>query len=86
MKTIYVKYNKVATVIETVDNLSRVFTFKNKKQFFAYISKVEACCIVVSQAINKVIKTMESLDFEVIVDESFGFDYEVKLYCNYDPS
>lgn len=82
MTTTNIKYNKISTVIIDNNNNCKVFVIKTKKELFTYISTLECFAMVVSQNINSVIKKIKELGFEVIVDDSFGFDYEVKLICS----
>jgi len=91
VKTINATYNKIVTVIEgsvaivngkEVEKGGKVFTFSKKSNFYNWAKLQDSMAVRVSQNINGFVNKMKSLGFDVEVDESFGFDHEVKAYCN----
>ena len=93
MKTVSIKINKASTVIEgtgmffnaETDQIDcrnhSCFSFKTRTELFNYISQQEAFSAVISVNVKGMIKKVESLGFEVSVDPSFGFDWEVKIFA-----
>ena len=84
MITTSIKYGKILTSIQEDlnTNVSTVKTFK-VSQLPSYVSNLECFSIQLNKTVlNKTIKKIESLGFSVDIDEDYGFDWEVKLYCD----
>ena len=84
MTTTQITYGKALTVISQNLNtgLSKVFTSK-VSNLVSLISGLECFAIRLNKTVlNKTIKKIESLGFSVDVDDSYGFEWEVKLYCS----
>ena len=84
MTTTQLKYGKIITSIqENLDtNISTVKTFK-VSDLVSFISDLECFAIQLNKTVlKKTIKKIESLGFTVDLDESYGFEWEVKLYCS----
>lgn len=70
-----VKLNKVATVIKN----DSIKTF-NKKSDFWHWASTQNCISITSNTRKKGnIKRLQSLGFNVIVDDNWGFDFDFKL-------
>ena len=74
-----IKLNKISSVITETG----VRTFKTRKALFSFISTLEngfelTCNDTIS---SKTIKALESLGFNVELDSTWGFDWEVKLFA-----
>ena len=84
MTTTQIKYGKSLTVIS--ENLNtKVSTVSTAKvsQLESIVSGVESFAIQLNNnVISKTIKRIEALGFFVDVDDSFGFEWESKLYCS----
>ena len=76
-----VTLNKIATVITESNGFNTVKSM-NKQQFFATCSTLSNIEIKCSVAIKQTVKKLESLGFNVLVDNSFGFEWECKLICS----
>ena len=84
MTTTQITYGKALTVIsQNLNNgLSKVFTSK-VSNLVSLISDLECFAIRLNKTVlNKTIKKIEALGFSVDVDDSYGFEWEVKLYCS----
>ena len=84
MTTTQITYGKALTVISQNLNtgLSKVFTSK-VSNLVSLISDLECFAIRLNKTVlNKTIKKIEALGFSVDVDNSYGFEWEVKLYCS----
>lgn len=91
MKTFSASYNKIVTVIETnvslengelVEKGGRVFCFKTKKEFYSWAERQDSISVKVSQNIKGFVSKMQSLGFDVEIDESYGYEWECKCYCS----
>tara|TARA_R110000803_G_scaffold23069_5_gene56869 strand:- start:3322 stop:3579 length:258 start_codon:yes stop_codon:yes gene_type:complete len=84
MTTTQITYGKALTIISQNLNtgLSKVFTSK-VSNLVSLISDLECFAIRLNKTVlNKTIKKIEALGFSVDVDNSYGFEWEVKLYCS----
>lgn len=84
MTTTQIKYGKSLTVISENLNtgISKVFTSK-VSQLENIVSGLECFAIQLNNTVCKrTVKRIEALGFDVDVDESYGFDWEIKLYCS----
>tara|TARA_R110000823_G_C15648873_1_gene470748 strand:+ start:38 stop:295 length:258 start_codon:yes stop_codon:yes gene_type:complete len=84
MTTTQITYGKALTIISQNLNtgLSKVFTSK-VSNLVSLISDLECFAIRLNKTVlNKTIKKIEALGFSVDVDDSYGFEWEVKLYCS----
>ena len=78
----HIKYNRVLNVIQTVGSFTTVST-KKVGELENVISNLECFAITLdNNKIKKTIKKIESQGFTVELDESFGFEWESKLFCN----
>jgi translation initiation factor 6 (eIF-6) len=78
--TTSIKYGKMVTVITEVNNQGVIKTY-NKTNFLNLLPSIESFEMVIGVNIKSVIKKIESLGFNVLVNDSWGFDWEVKLTC-----
>lgn len=84
MTTTQIKYGKSLTVISenSITGISKVFTAKIS-QLESIVLNLECFAIQLNNTVCKrTIKRIKELSFDVDVDDSYGFDWEVKLYCN----
>jgi hypothetical protein len=82
MTTTHIRYNKILTTIQTVNNFT---TVKNSKigTLESIISNLESFVIHLDNTkVKKTIKKIENLGFIVDIDKNFGFDWECKIYCS----
>ena len=82
MVTTFIKYGKILSVIQNEKGCNKVFIDKisNLKNI---IFDLECFSIQLSLSkLNKTLKTIKSLGFDVEVDYTYGFDFECKIYCN----
>ena len=82
MKTTFIKYGKVLSVIQEENGCNKVFMDKigNLKNI---VSDLECFSIQLSLSkLNKTLKTIKDLGFDVEVDNDYGFDFECRIYCN----
>ena len=82
MKTVSVRYNKIVTVITENNGQSSVFNIKSKKSAMDFLSTLNSFEMHISSNIKRVVSNLEKLGFNVSIDESFGFEWECKLYVN----
>ena len=82
MKTTFIKYGKVLSVIQEENGISKVFIEKISS-LKNIVSDTESFCIQLSLSkLGKTLKTIKSLGFDCEVDYDYGFDFECKVYCN----
>jgi ribosomal protein L32E len=82
MTTTQIKYNKVLNVIQDNNGLITV-SVKKVSELETIISNLECFSIALDNSkIKKTVKIIESLGFSVDVDETYGFEWESKIYCN----
>ena len=84
MTTTQITYGKKITVIqENLDtNLSTIKTFSISK-LADFVTGLDCFAVRLSNnVLNKNVNKFKKLGFDFEVDESYGFDWEVKLYCN----
>ena len=84
MMTTQIKYGKILTSVQEDlnTNVSTIKTFK-VSGLVNHISNLECFAIQLNKTVLKrTINKIKSLGFEVEVDEAFGFEWEVKLYCS----
>ena len=82
MTTTHIRYNKILTTIQTINNFT---TVKNSKigTLESIISNLESFVIHLDNTkVKKTIKKIENLGFIVDIDNDFGFDWECKIYCS----
>tara|TARA_R110000751_G_scaffold132695_5_gene235245 strand:- start:3122 stop:3400 length:279 start_codon:yes stop_codon:yes gene_type:complete len=82
MTITHIKYNRVLNVIQTVGAFTTVST-KKICELENVILNLESFAITLdNNKIKKTIKKIEAQGFTVELDESFGFEWESKMYCN----
>lgn len=82
MTITHIKYNRVLNVIQTIGAFTSVST-KKISELENVISNLECFVITLdNNKIKKTIKKIEAQGFTIELDESFGFEWESKLYCN----
>jgi len=82
MTTTQIKYNKVLNVIQESNGFTSVLV-KKVSELESIISNLECFAIALdNNKIKKTVKRIEALGFDVEVDETYGFEWESKLYCN----
>jgi hypothetical protein len=83
MTTTNIKYGKLLTVIQSNNGINKVFTAK-VSELNKIVSGLESFSIQLSLTkVNKTVKLIESLGFSTEIDNSFGFEFECKIYCNF---
>ena len=83
MTTTSIKYGKNLGVIQSSNGMNNVFTAK-VSELSSIISGLECFSIQLSlNKVNKTVKIIESLGFETEIDNSYGFEFECKIYCNF---
>jgi RNase H-fold protein (predicted Holliday junction resolvase) len=85
MKITSIKYSKVITAIqEDTDTKKNTITTIAATKLKDYLQTLECCSIVIGTPakIKKTLKTLKELGFIVNIDEAYGFEWEVKLYCS----
>ena len=83
MTTTQIKYGKIITAIQEdlTTGKATIKTFKSS-ELVEFVSNLECFAIQLNNTIVKrTINKIKELGFEVDTDESFGFDWEVKIYC-----
>lgn len=72
-----VKINKIVTIITD----KKVFSFKRKSDFWnsEFLKKSNQLEIISSSNNNSVIKKLKALNFNIKIDNSFGFDWDIKI-------
>jgi len=82
MKTTFIKYGKVLSVIQQENGINKVFIEKINS-LKDIVSDTESFCIQLSLSkLSKTLKNIKSLGFDCEVDYDYGFDFECKIYCN----
>lgn len=84
MTTTQITYGKKLTVIQEnlTTGLSKVFTRKIG-QLESIINGLECFAIKLDNSkVNKTVKKIEALGFDCDIDDSFGFEWECKIYCS----
>tara|TARA_R110002020_G_scaffold203143_5_gene406476 strand:- start:957 stop:1214 length:258 start_codon:yes stop_codon:yes gene_type:complete len=79
-----ITYGRILTVIseDTNTKINKIFTSKISN-LESIISNLECFAIRLNKTVlNKTVKKIESLGFDVDVDYSYGFDHEIKIYCS----
>ena len=85
MTTMFIKYGKILSVVKNTNGVNSVYTEKISN-ISKVISGVENFSISLSLSkVNKTIKLIESLGFNVEIDNNYGFDFECKLNCTLIP-
>jgi len=74
-----IKYGKKVTVSKTVNGAGSIKTWSTKAKFFQNLPSMDCFEMIVSSNINSVVSKIESLGFNVVVDDSWGFEWECKL-------
>ena len=83
MKVTNIKYSKIITTLQhdTDTDKYTINTLKVSK-LKDYLQTLECCSIVLGTSVlKKTLKMLNSLGFQVTIDEAYGFEWEVKLYC-----
>ena len=70
-----VSFGKIVTVVK--DN--SVTTFPTKKAFWSWASTQEELVIKANTAKSQILNKLNSLGFEVELDESWGFEWDFRL-------
>lgn len=84
MITTQIKYGKVLTSIQE-DLGTKVSTIKTFKVsgLVNHISNLECFAIQLNKTVLKrTVNKIKALGFDVDIDENYGFEWEVKLYCS----
>jgi hypothetical protein len=83
MTTTNIKYGKLLSVIQSNNGINKVFTAK-VSELNKIVSGLESFSIQLSLTkVNKTVKLIESLGFSTEIDNSFGFDFECKIYFKF---
>jgi hypothetical protein len=83
MTTTSIKCGKLLSVIQSNNGINKVFTSK-VSELNKIVSGLESFSIQLSLTkVNKTVKLIESLGFSTEIDNSFGFEFECKIYCNF---
>ena len=80
MKSTSVKLNKIASVFIESNGFTTIKSM-TKAKFFQECAKFDSLEIHCGIAINATINKLKSAGFTVVVDDSFGFEWECKLFC-----
>jgi|TARA_R110000851_G_scaffold167714_6_gene313475 hypothetical protein len=70
-----VKFNKKVTVVK--DN--SISTFRTKKDFWSWASTQDSITITAGHNKTQIINKLNTLGFNIDVDDSFGFDFDFKV-------
>jgi hypothetical protein len=85
MTTANITYGKSLTIIEENFDTKETKIFMLKVgELKSFISGLDCFSIQLSKSVlKKTIKAAQELGFDCEVDESFGFEWEVKMFCNH---
>ena len=82
MMTTQIKYNKVLNVIQENNGITTI-SMKKVGELETVISNLECFAIALDNSkVKKTVKRIEALGFGVDVDNTFGFEWESKIYCS----
>jgi len=84
MTTTQITYGKRLSVVsqDLNSNIGVVYTAKIS-ELENIISEVDCFAIRLNNTVLKrTIKRIESLGFDITIDENYGFEWECKLYCS----
>jgi hypothetical protein len=83
MKTTFIKYGKTLTAIQLENGVKNIIT-KKVSDLGLIINGLDSFSIQLSVSkLKKTIDKIQSLGFHTEIDESYGFEYECKIYCNF---